>query len=128
MESIILDKSIKSYFQLMKSFLTLSFHNFGYSLGRHNDKNIKEVLGEFIATNKRVAYGYYTSHIDEIWKQEMGHVINNYTSRLTFKDGILNVYLTSAPLRKELSMGKDKIKDILNRALGADLVQNIQIF
>jgi hypothetical protein len=97
-------------------------------LGRHNDKNIKEVLNDFLASNQRVAKGYYISHIDKVWKQEMGPIISSYTSRIYFKDGALNVYLTSAPLKKELSLSKDKVIHLLNAALGNSIIQSIEFY
>ena len=95
---------------------------------RHNDKNIKEVLNEYLAANAKVAKGYYTSHIDEIWKQEMGPIISGYTSKLYFKDGLLKIYLTSASLKKELSMSKPKIIENLNAALGTNLITEVEVY
>lgn len=97
-------------------------------MGRHNDKNIKEVLNDYMASNAKVAKGYYTSHIDEVWKQEMGPIISGYTNKIYFKDGLLKIYLTSAPLKKELSMGKLKIIEIINTALGTDIVKEVEIY
>jgi len=97
-------------------------------VGRHNDKNIKEVLNDFIASNQRVAKGYYISHIDEVWKQEMGPIISSYTTRIYFKDGALKVYLTSAALKKELSLSKEKAINLLNTALGSAIIQSIEFY
>ena len=97
-------------------------------MGRHNDKNIKDVLTDYMASNAKVAKGYYTSHIDEVWKQEMGPIISSYTSKIYFRDGLLKIYLTSAPLKKELSMGKSKIIENLNAALGMDLIKEVEVF
>jgi len=97
-------------------------------MGRHNDKNIKEVLNDYMASNVKVAKGYYTSHIDEVWKQEMGPIISGYTNKIYFKDGLLKIYLTSAPLKKELSMGKLRIIEIINTALGTDLIKEVEIY
>jgi hypothetical protein len=95
---------------------------------RSNDKSIKEVLNDFLSDNSRVARGYYTSHIDEVWKSEMGALISGYTQKITFSNGVLKVYLTSSVLKKELSMGKDKIIKNLNKALGRDIVEKVEIF
>ncbi len=97
-------------------------------MGRHNDKNIKEVLNDFLSSNQRVAKGYYISHIDEVWKQEMGPIISSYTTRIYFKDGALSVYLTSAPLKKELSLSKEKAISLLNTALGSTIIQSIEFY
>ncbi len=95
---------------------------------RHNDKNIKDVLNDYLASNAKVAKGYYTSHIDVVWKEEMGPIISSYTKKLYFKDGLLKIYLTSAPLKKELSMNKIKIIENINAALGSPLVTDVEIY
>jgi hypothetical protein len=97
-------------------------------MGRHNDKNIKDVLNDFMASNAKVAKGYYTSHIDEVWKQEMGPIISGYTNKIYFRDGLLKIYLTSAPLKKELSMAKVKIIENLNAALGMELIKEVEVY
>ena len=58
----------------------------------------------------------------------MGPTIAGYTSKLYFKDGLLKVYLTSAPLKKELLMGKEKIINIINSEVGEELVTAVEIF
>jgi predicted nucleic acid-binding Zn ribbon protein len=97
-------------------------------VGRHNDKSIKEVLGDFIASNNKVAKGFYTAQIEEIWKTEMGPVIARYTSKVYFKDGVLKIYVTSAPLKRDLLMGKDKIIGIINDTLKKEIVTIVEIY
>jgi hypothetical protein len=97
-------------------------------MGRHNDKSIKEVLSDFIASNNKVAKGFHTAQIEEVWKKEMGSIIAGYTSRIYFNGGVLKIYLTSAPLKKELSMGKEKIIAIINEALQLPLVTVVEIY
>ncbi len=97
-------------------------------MARHNDRKIDALLSEFIASNDRISNGYHASMIDKIWKDEMGPVIAGYTSRVTFSEGILKVYVTSAPLRKELSMGKDKVIQNLNQAIGSTVILDVQIY
>ena len=94
-------------------------------MGRHNDKPIGHVLNE---SNARVGKGYDTVRIEKIWKNHMGPTIAGYTSKLYFKDGLLKVYLTSAPLKKELLMGKEKIINIINSEVGEELVTAVEIF
>lgn len=101
---------------------------FASTMGRHNDKPISEVLSEFLNTNKRVGKGYNTVQIEQIWKSQMGPVIAGYTSKMYFKEGVLKVYLTSAPLKKELLMGKGKILQIINDGVGEDIVTSVEIY
>ena len=97
-------------------------------MGRHNDKNIRDVLSDFVSSNDRFAKGYYTSAMDDTWKTEMGPVIAGYTSRVQFNDGVLKVYVVSAPLRYELLQGKDKIITIMNEALGRKIITSVEIY
>jgi hypothetical protein len=97
-------------------------------MARHNDKSIKDVLGDFMASNKKVAKGYHTSKIEEVWKQEMGSMISGYTSKLYFKEGVLKVYLTSSALKKELLFGKAKIIKNMNEALGIAIITEVEIY
>lgn len=92
---------------------------------KHNDKNIKEVLHEVIYSNKKMRSGYAWVRIHNAWKVEMGDIINSYTEKLWFRDGKLTVNLTSAPLRNELSMSKDKVIKLLNDACNEKLIQEI---
>lgn len=92
---------------------------------KHNDRNIKEVLGDVIGNNKKLKKGYSMLRIKEAWNQEMGTMICSYTQKFYFKDGILTVYLTSAPLRNELSMSKEKVISILNKACNENIIQSI---
>ncbi|MBK9257811.1 MAG: DUF721 domain-containing protein [Saprospiraceae bacterium] len=93
---------------------------------KYNDRSIKEVISEFIGKNERVSKGIHTTRLTDIWKQEMGPIISSYTEKLIFKENVVKVYLTSAPLRKELSMGKPQIIKILNEAIGSEIVTDIE--
>lgn len=95
---------------------------------RHNDRSIKDVLGEYVSTNKRVSKGYHTAQIQEIWKEQMGPIIAGYTQKIYFYEGVLKVYLSSAPLKKELTMGRDKIIKIINDAVQEELVTAVEIY
>ena len=92
---------------------------------KHNDRNIKEVLSDMIDSNKKLQKGYDTVRIEEAWQQEMGKMICSYTQKLRYKDGVLTVYLLSAPLRNELSMSKEKVINLINKACNGDVVKSI---
>jgi predicted nucleic acid-binding Zn ribbon protein len=92
---------------------------------RHNDRNIKDVLGDVIGRNQKLQKGYSTVRIKEAWMKEMGEIICSYTQKFYFKDGVLTVYLLSAPLRNELSMSKAKVIDLLNKSCNEEVIKSI---
>lgn len=95
---------------------------------RSNDKSIKEVLYDFLSQNTSVAKGYFSSHMEDVWKSEMGPMITGYTEKIAFHKGVLKVYLNSSVLKKELSMGKEKIKININKAFGTEVVEKVEIY
>ena len=49
----------------------------------------------------------------------------NYTSNLYIRNQTLYVHLTSAALRQELMMGREKLVRALNQKVGATVITNI---
>lgn len=94
-------------------------------LGGGNDKDMKDLLKQVLQDNKKLNKGVSQVVLEDAWRSEMGDVICSYTDRLYFNNGKLIVYLTSAPLRSELSMSKAKLIDVLNKACGDQYVKDI---
>ena len=92
---------------------------------KYNDRKISEVLGEFIQKNKRIQIHHELKLIQDAWKSEMGDMINGYTSKFFIKHGKLEITLTSAPLRAELSMSKPKVIKLLNEKIGYEIIKEI---
>jgi hypothetical protein len=46
---------------------------------------------------------------EQVWKTTMGASVSQYTQEVNFRGSTLFVNLNSAPLREELSYGKEKI-------------------
>ncbi|QCR24027.1 DUF721 domain-containing protein [Pontibacter sp. SGAir0037] len=59
------------------------------------------------------------------WESIMGKPIAMKTKELYFKDHKLFVRLTSAPLKHELNMSKTKVADLLNKAMGEEVVKEV---
>ena len=60
------------------------------------------------------------------WEKIMGKPISARTSGLYIKNKILFVKLSSAPLKKELSMGKTKIIELFENQVGAGIIIDIK--
>ena len=60
----------------------------------------------------------------DAWPQILGPAAN-YTNNLYIRNQTLYVHLTSAALRQELMMGREKLVRALNQKVGATVITNI---
>lgn len=93
---------------------------------KYNDRNIKEVLDQFVGGHKRIQRGVTNVGLRKVWDDQMGPIISNYTTDLKMYQGVLTIKLSSAPLRYELSMSPEKLIKILNEGMGAEVVKEVR--
>ena len=60
-----------------------------------------------------------------MWPELMGPAIAKYTTEVRVYRRKLYVSISSAPLRQELSMGTEKIKDLINDTLGEEYLEGV---
>ena len=61
------------------------------------------------------------------WEQVMGPAIAKRTNKIYIQDKKLFVYLTSAPLKHELNMSRDKILVLITKEFGKPIVNEVII-
>ncbi|WNJ16304.1 DUF721 domain-containing protein [Pontibacter sp. G13] len=61
------------------------------------------------------------------WDKLMGAPIAQNTEKIWFKDGVFYVKVSSPVWKQELQMARLKIRDIVNRRLKQNLVQEVRI-
>lgn len=92
---------------------------------RHNDQQkIDDLLKSFVKENK-LEKGLDKVNVEAAWRDLMGNGVNNYTNSVKLHQDTLYVELSSSVLREELSYGKDKIVNMLNEALGKNLITKL---
>jgi Dna[CI] antecedent, DciA len=92
---------------------------------RHNEHiSIADALKEFVETNK-LETGLNKVNVADAWANLMGNGVNNYTTSVQLERDTLYVQLSSSVLREELSYGKEKIINMLNEALGKEIIKKI---
>lgn len=89
-----------------------------------NTSHIKQVI-ETLRKDKKLKKGLEKAQVKKLWTELMGKSIEKYTSNVTYKQGVLTVYLTSSALREELSRGKDKIINLMNEHYGEKVINKI---
>lgn len=62
-----------------------------------------------------------------LWPEIVGPGVNRYTLRRYVDHGILHVYLTSAPLKNELSFMRQRLVTRINEALGEEIITDLRI-
>ena len=92
---------------------------------RNNEHiSIKDALKEFVETNK-LEKGLNKVNVADAWASLMGNGVNNYTTAVNLERDTLYVQLSSSVLREELSYGKAKIINMLNEALGKEIIKKL---
>lgn len=89
-----------------------------------NEEKIDEVWLKLIKSYG-LARNYEEYQISQAYGKLMGNAITKYTEDLYFKDHRLHVRLTNAVIREELSMGKTKFIEMINKELGEELVLDV---
>ena len=93
---------------------------------RKNDISLKEAINELIdAYNLRERYNqeYLMSH----WEQIMGKTIAKYTTDIYIKDKKMFLYISSAPLKNELFIMREKIVQRVNEELQTEVIKEVII-
>ncbi len=93
---------------------------------QQEEKQLKEVLAEMLK-HYRLKGKYHQAQIRRHWAELMGPVIDRYTTNLQLHRRKLIVEVSSAPLRQELSMSRERILQLINEAIGEDYVREILI-
>lgn len=95
-------------------------------MSKHNEKTLKEAL-HVMVEQYRLKGKLNQTRIRAHWEELMGPSIARYTREIKMGRKKLYIYLDSAPLRQELSMGKEKIRRMLNEKLGEEYIQEVVI-
>ena len=94
---------------------------------RKNSVTLKEAL-ELMVREFKLSPGVQESRIRETWPRLMGNMIARNTSSISLRKGKLYLKVESAALKHELTYSKEKIKEILNKELGDNVVNDVLIF
>ncbi len=88
-------------------------------------KSLKNVIGNIIDNSNKLNSGLNNIKVQNLWREVMGNNVNSYTNEIVLKKNTLYVNLSSSVLRQELSFGKQKIVNLLNKELGKTIIKKI---
>ncbi len=93
---------------------------------KSNEKHIKEAMNAFFK-QYHLQPKIHQVKVKEIWGKVMGKMVDRYTSNIKLYDGVLTIYLNSAPLKNELHFTREQIIKRLNEELGEPVIKEIRI-
>ena len=90
------------------------------------EQKISDVLKGMVDSMKWKEKLHETT-IRETWKEKMGTTINHHTTEIKYRREKLYITIESSSLKQELSYGREKIREMMNLALGGDYVKQVMI-
>ena len=93
---------------------------------KQNDLSIQDALKDMIQ-ELRIGPQLNETRVKSLWEELMGKTISTYTSNIAVRKNVLYLTILSAPLKQELSYGKDKIRALLNEGLGEEFILEVVI-
>ena len=91
---------------------------------RNNAEQIGKLIQQFLR-QESLESPLNEQRLLDAWPQILGPTIASYTQNLYIKNQTLYVHLTSAALRQELMMAREKLVRSLNQKVGATVIVNI---
>lgn len=93
---------------------------------KSNEDILGNVLNQMIDSYK-LRPKLNAARIDAVWEQVMGKTIAGYTKNIRIRKNVLYLNITSAPLKRDLSFGREKIVERVNEALGEEYISDVII-
>lgn len=94
---------------------------------RKNSQSLGEVLRDIFDGNAVLREKILEIRIQRAWGEVLGPMVMQYTRNVFIRDKVLYVSLTSAVLRSELSMCRDRLVVSLNKYAGAEVIRDVVI-
>lgn len=97
------------------------------SKGRKRDAQpLKDVMQELLETY-RLQGKYLEQKVVAAWPAVMGKFIDSKTTRVFVINQVLHVELSSAALKEELMMSRDRLIKLLNDHVGGEIIKEVRM-
>jgi hypothetical protein len=94
---------------------------------RSREQNIGEVIKDLLK-NYDITSKFNEAHIVTLWDTLMGPSVAKYTVNIEVEKRVLFVQLSNAALKQELTYGREKIKKMLNKEVGEEVLIDVRIY
>jgi hypothetical protein len=92
---------------------------------RTNTQTIADVLKAFLSENPQLDLKLAETRMLNAWGEVLGPVVLRYTTNIYVRNKTLHVHISSAVLRNELLMCREKLIRNLNEKAGMAVINNI---
>ena len=89
---------------------------------RTHPQSVAEIISNLLR-KENLEQQWDEHRVLNIWPEIVGPGINRYT--VNRSNGILTVWLSSAPLRNELMLSRSLLAKRINQAVGKDIIRDI---
>lgn len=89
--------------------------------------DLKKAFLLLLRRNEKNGAGYYRAHARLVWRQMFGDHIGEQTRDLMVRNRRLYVYVTNAPLRNQLTMVRENIRQKMNAEFGEEYLEAVII-
>ncbi len=91
-----------------------------------NNRPLKEWLRVFVQS-PQLRDKLYQKRIEKAWDEMMGPVIRGYTRKIKLEGQVLIFYIESAPLKQELTIMREDIRQRMNEHLGEAFIREVKV-
>ena len=95
-------------------------------MAKKNEYNIADAINAFLESNG-IKEKALVQRVISDWEKIMGKALSDNTEELWFDRGIFYVRMSHPTWKNELQLAKTKLKDLLNKELGGELVKEVRI-
>lgn len=91
---------------------------------RSDVTTVKDAISQLLKSYQ-LQTRFNETYLEAFWGKMMGPMIASRTNRLYVRERVLYVEITSAPLRSELVNAKQKMIQLINKDINADVIDDI---
>jgi len=96
-------------------------------MGKTNEVSLGAAI-ESMLSELNLRHGVYEAKIEAMWESIMGRTIARHTTNINLKGDRLYLTVDSAALRNELFYSREKIRDVVNKEIGKDIIKDVFIY
>ena len=92
---------------------------------RRNTESLGDVLRHYFKENQQLHQPLLEAQVQRLWREVLGNMVTEHTTRTSFRNGVLYVTMDSPILRSELSASRQRLIEKIHAQADSPMVNNI---